>query len=298
MMALPARLRSTLRVNVSLKAFNAWRVGGAAAYLYQPFDAADLKLFLSRVPAHLPLTWLGLGSNVLIRDKGLLGVVLVTHPGLGQLLQTGADRVRVEAGVPCAKLARFCAKRGLAGVEFMAGIPGTLGGALAMNAGAFGAETWNCVEQVETINRQGQVRLRSRDAFQIGYRHVGHADDGWFMAAHLRVAAGDSRQLQAAIKALLARRTATQPTGIPTCGSVFQNPASDFAGRLIEAAGLKGYAIGGARVSERHANFIENSGQASAADIEALIQHVRDEVASASGIYLQPEVRILGEWIG
>ena len=205
-----------------------------------------------------------------------------------------ATTLRAEAGVPCAKVAKLMTKSGLTGGEFLAGIPGSLGGALAMNAGAWGGETWNHVVAVETLDRQGARHVRTSDQYAIGYRHVLGPADEWFVAAQLRFTPGDSKAAQARIKELLERRSASQPTNQPSCGSVFRNPPGDHAARLIESCGLKGYCIGAACVSEKHANFIINTGNAHAADIEALIAHVRDTVERQQGVRLIPEVRIVG----
>jgi UDP-N-acetylmuramate dehydrogenase len=181
------------------------------------------------------------------------------------------------------------------GAEFLAGIPGTLGGALAMNAGAFGGETWERVAAVETVDRYGNLRKREPGDFEIGYRHVGRPQGEWFLAASLKLQSGDGDAALQEIQLLLEKRAATQPVGLPSCGSVFRNPTGDYAARLIEAAGLKGLHIGGACVSKKHANFIINTGAATAGEIEELINTVRDRVEEASGIRLQTEVHIVGE---
>jgi UDP-N-acetylmuramate dehydrogenase len=214
---------------------------------------------------------------------------------LNGLEQLDDGLVRAEAGVACAKVARFCGRAGLVGAEFLAGIPGTMGGALAMNAGAFGGETWPLVQAVETLDRRGQRHLRAAEEYQIAYRHVRGPEGEWFVAARLALQAGDAAASQARIKALLAQRGDTQPIGQPSGGSVFRNPEGDHAGRLIEASGLKGFCLGGARVAEKHANFFLNSSSATAADIEALINHVQAEVESRHGVRLVPEVHIVGE---
>jgi UDP-N-acetylmuramate dehydrogenase len=220
--------------------------------------------------------------------------VILTRGLLGRLAVTSEGLVRVEAGVPCAKVARFATRHGLTGAEFLAGIPGTLGGALAMNAGAFGGETWALVARVESIDRSGRRRERPARDYRPGYREVRGPPGEWFVAAHLRLAAGDAGSAAEHIRALLRHRAETQPLGQPSCGSVFRNPPGDFAGRLIEACGLKGARIGGACVSEKHANFIVNVGGASGADVEALIERVRDTVERAHGIRLQTEVKVVG----
>jgi len=272
-----------------------WRVGGPARRFYRPADRDDLIAFLRRLPPDEPLLWLGLGSNLLVRDGGFPGTVIATRGRLERLAMQGEHGIYVEAGVACAKVARFAARHGLCGVEFLAGIPGTMGGALAMNAGAFGGETWEHVVSVETLDRFGQVRRRLPADFEIGYRTVRGVEGEWFLACDLVLSPGDVDAGQQRIRDLLEQRTARQPIGLPSCGSVFRNPEGGFAAQLIEAAGLKGMALGGARVSDKHANFIINTGDATAADIEQLLEHVRSGVERHSGVRLRAEVRIVGE---
>ena len=288
-------LRGELKLNEPMSRHTTWRVGGPAERLFRPADLADLQAFLATLDADEPLFWLGLGSNLLVRDGGIKGTVILTAQGMDSLALLDGGRLRAEAGVACARIAKYCAQHDLIGGEFLAGIPGTLGGALAMNAGAFGGETWQRVATVETIDRGGVVRTRTAEDFEIGYRHVQGVANEWFVAATLQLERGDGAAAAARIKAMLAKRAATQPVGRPSCGSVFRNPPGDHAARLIEAAGLKGLGFGGASVSEKHANFIINAGEATAADIEALIEHVRTVVAERYGIGLQPEARIVGE---
>jgi UDP-N-acetylmuramate dehydrogenase len=288
-------LRGELRCNVPLKGLNSWRVGGPAERLYRPADADDLALFLCTLSAGEPLTWLGLGTNLLVRDGGIRGTVIALHTALDGITRIDTHRVRAEAGVPCAKLARYCARRGLAGAEFMVGIPGTVGGALAMNAGAFGGQTWDVVVAVETIDRGGRIHRSQPGDFTIAYRDVSLPGELWFVAAEFAFKPGDTAASLDQVRALLARRQASQPLGIASCGSVFRNPPGDYAARLIEAAGLKGHQIGGACVSEKHANFIINTGTASAAHIEALMEFVQAQVKRRHGVHLVPEVCIVGE---
>lgn len=293
------RLAGDLRLNEPLADHTSWRVGGKADRFYLPADSDDMVAFLSGLAADEPVFWLGLGSNLLVRDGGLRGTVVCTKGRLKQMRSLGPNRVMAESGVAGAQVARFCAERGLVGAEFLAGIPGTLGGALAMNAGAFGGETWAIVARVRTVDRSGRVRWRDRSEFSVGYRAVsGLCHDEWFLAAELSLRSGDTGVARGRIRELLARRAESQPTSVPSCGSTFRNPPGDFAGRLIESAGLKGCRRGGAVVSTKHANFIVNTGDASAADIEGLIDHVRAVVLQASGVDLQPEVRIVGEQPG
>lgn len=286
--------RGTWRCHASLAAHTTWRVGGPADRLYLPADTDDLAVFLRTLPPQEPLFWMGLGSNLLVRDGGIRGTVVCTRSRLKSFSIQG-NRVTVEAGLPSPLVARQCADAGLTGAEFLAGIPGTFGGALAMNAGAFGGETWELVDAVTTIDRKGEIRWRSPTEFSIGYRRVEGPGNEWFLSATLRLTPGDSDTSRATIRELLARRATTQPANQPSCGSVFRNPPNDFAGRLIESCGLKGHRIGGARVSERHANFIVNDGGASASDIELLMEHVRTTVRVRCGILLEQEVRVVGD---
>lgn len=290
-----SRCHGELRRHEPLARYTSWRVGGAAAQFYRPTDTEDLTRFLAALPASEPLLWIGLGSNLLVRDGGFAGTVIHTQGLLDGLEQLDDTHVRAEAGVACAKVARFCARRDLVGAEFLAGIPGTMGGALAMNAGAFGGETWSHVVAVETVDRHGRLHTRAPAEYRIGYRSVEGPGGEWFTAAHLQLQPGDGEAAQAHIKELLERRGESQPIGLPSCGSVFRNPPGDHAARLIEAAGLKGLCIGNACVSDKHANFIINTGGATAADIEALIAKVQAEVERVHGVRLEPEVRIVGE---
>lgn len=284
-----------LRRREPLARHTSWRVGGAAERFYQPQDCDDLANFLAQLAPDEPLFWLGLGSNLLVRDGGIRGTVICTSGMLGRITQPAVDSLRVEAGVPCAKVARRSVAAGLSGAEFLAGIPGTMGGALAMNAGAFGGETWELVQAVETIDRRGRRQWRDATDFNIAYRKVQAPAGEWFLAAELRLQVGDGTAGAARVRDLLNRRSMSQPTGIPSGGSVFRNPPGDFAGRLIEASGLKGRRVGGASVAEKHANFIVNDGQATAADIESLIGQVISLVEQRQGIRLEPEIHIVGE---
>jgi UDP-N-acetylmuramate dehydrogenase len=285
------------RRNEPMHEHTSWRVGGLADWYARPESLDELKTLLAELPQDLPVHWLGLGSNLLVRDGGIRGAVIATS-GLPKALQRLDDgRVHAGAGLPCALLARQCVKWQLGPAAFFAGIPGTVGGALAMNAGAFGGETWDSLESVETIDRSGGERTRPRAAFTVGYRSVRGAEGEWFLGATWKLTR-DTATTAATIKALLAKRNATQPLGLPSCGSTFRNPPGDFAGRLIEQAGLKGLAVGGAVVSAKHANFIINTGTAKAADIEALIEQVRAAVERHSGVRLELEARVLGEAAG
>jgi UDP-N-acetylmuramate dehydrogenase len=288
-------VRGTLRRNEAMARHCSWRAGGPAELLFEPVDLADLQTFLRAAPSTLPITWIGLGSNLLVRDGGLAGVVVMTAQALGNIARSQAG-FNVGAGVPCAKLARQVALAGCAGAEFMVGIPGSVGGALAMNAGAFGGETWSSVRAVETIDRAGNLRVRLPSEFEIGYRHVRGPVGEWFTAGTFEFHPGAvSEEILAQGRTLLAQRSAAQPTGVASCGSVFRNPPGDHAGRLIEAAGFKGRRKGGCHVSEKHANFIINDRDASAGDIEGLMLEVQQAVKARFGVELQAEVRIIGE---
>ncbi|GAB4119131.1 MAG: UDP-N-acetylmuramate dehydrogenase [Sideroxydans sp.] len=273
-----------------------WRAGGMARRLYRPLDLADLQCFLRQVPADEPLLAVGLGSNLLVRDSGYHGTVLLLVGALNELRMEG-ELIYAQAGVPGAKLARFAATSHLCGAEFFVGIPGTLGGMLAMNAGCYGGETWQKVARVHVLTRQGELLERTPDEYEVGYRHVAlHKEsEEFFVGAWLHFEHGDVEAARQAIKALMEKRSASQPLQLPNCGSVFRNPPGDHAARLIESCGLKGKRIGGAQVSEKHANFIVNVGDATATDIEDLIDAVRATVLRQTGFELHPEVKIVGD---
>ncbi|HSI38183.1 MAG TPA: UDP-N-acetylmuramate dehydrogenase [Methylotenera sp.] len=285
-----------LLANEPMARYTSWRVGGKADQLYIPAGLDDLCTFLQSLPVTEPVHFIGLGSNLLVRDGGVRGTVVLMHNVLTDLRMDG-DLVYADAGVTCAKLAKFSAKQAKQGAEFFAGIPGTVGGALAMNAGCYGSETWNVVSRVTTINKQGQLHTRDAAEFIASYRHVDMpVSDEWFISAWFGLVAGDAHESAQKIKALLAQRLSSQPLNLPSAGSTFRNPAGDFAARLIEASGLKGYIIGGAQVSEKHANFIVNIGGANALDIELLIKHMRETVLDKQGVVLQQEVKVIGEY--
>jgi UDP-N-acetylmuramate dehydrogenase len=293
-LALPPDFEARLLRDEPMSKHTSWHVGGPAELLFKPFDVADVAAFLQWLDPSKPVLWIGLGSNLLVRDGGVRGAVIETHGVFAELERLGTNEVWCGSGVACAKLAKQCIKWGLGPAEFFAGIPGTLGGALAMNAGAFGGETWRHVVSVATLDRSGVRRERPASDYAVGYRHVLGPANEWFLGARLQFEArpGVSND---DIRMLLARRKATQPIGEWSCGSVFTNPPGDHAARLIDTAGLKGFRIGGARVSEMHANFIVNDGTARAADIEQLIEHVMTTVERTHGVKLKPEVRVVGE---
>ncbi|HTC51245.1 MAG TPA: UDP-N-acetylmuramate dehydrogenase [Steroidobacteraceae bacterium] len=297
MMQVADHFLARVRRNEPMSRHTSWHAGGAADLYFAPRDRADLRAFLGTVPEGTPIHFLGLGSNLLVRDGGIRGVVVATQDALVRLERLDETTVYGEAGVPCARIARQCVQWQLAGAEFFAGIPGTLGGALAMNAGAFGAETWNCVVAVETLDRRGAEHTRVPGEYSVSYRHVSasHPDE-WFAAA--RMTFNHSPGIDdSAVRELLARRRESQPIGEWSCGSVFKNPPGDHAARLIDSAGLKGLRVGDASVSLKHANFIINHGAATARDLEQLLLQVQARVQATHGIALQPEVRIVGEML-
>jgi UDP-N-acetylmuramate dehydrogenase len=282
-----------LRRNEPMSRHTSWRVGGSAELFFRPASVDDLSQFLAGLESDVPVFWFGLGSNLLVRDGGLPGVVIAASGIFSALEQSGDFEVTAGASVPCTQLARQCIRWGLAPAEFFAGIPGTLGGALAMNAGAHGGETWERVRAVTTIDRHGVLHTRSPDDYKIGYRSVEGPAGEWFVSAVLGFDPKATASMDD-MKAMLERRKETQPLGLPSCGSVFRNPPGDHAARLIESCGLKGCRIGDAEVSDKHANFIINRGEATALDVENLILHVQHTVEDAAGVRLVPEVRIVG----
>lgn len=287
-------VRGRLLHNASLAEYNSWRVGGPADILYCPADIDDISHFMRQLPQNMPLLWLGLGSNMLIRDGGVEGAVLVTQGVLNGISQLSAEYVRAEAGVSCAQIARYTARLGLRGLEFMAGIPGTVGGALFMNAGCYGGETWQYVSQVETMDRFGERHIRPASDYQISYRHVVGPPNEWFVAGYFKLQPGEKTHALNDIRELLEKRNAAQPTGLPNCGSTFRNLPEHSAGQLIDSSGLKGLRVGGAYVSEKHANFLINDGNATASDLETLIQTIITKVEQQHGVLLHPEVCIIG----
>ncbi len=293
-------LRGTLRRDEPMAKHVSWRAGGRARLFYQPADVADLCEFLRGLDDGVPALFVGLGSNLLVRDGGFAGAVVLTHRALGGITpENGRDELafRAGSGVPAPHLARYVARHGGAGAEWMAGVPGTVGGALAMNAGCYGGETWNHVAAVETVDRTGTLRRRVPADFEIGYRlaRLKSSDEEWFVSAVFTFERGEEAAALARIRSLLSKRIATQPLNQPNAGSVFRNPSADHAARLIESCGLKGFTIGAAQVSPRHANFIVNLGGATARDIEAVIDHVHATVLKKTAVDLVREVRIVGE---
>ena len=290
-------LRGELRRDEPMSRHVSWKAGGPADRFFAPADLEDLSAFLGQLPPQEPILFVGLGSNLLVREGGWRGTVILTYAA-SKRPRMDDGLLYAEAGVACPRLARFAADHNLGSAEWLTGIPGTVGGALAGNAGCYGGETWNYVERVLMLDRHGARVERSAGDFAIGYRHAGlqSVTDEWFAAAWLRFPAGNRQQSRERIQNLLERRIATQPLQQPNAGSVFRNPPGDHAARLIEAAGLKRFAIGGAQVSEKHANFIVNpDNTATAGEIEMLIGQVQAAVKEKFGVELLREVRIVGE---
>lgn len=291
--AIKGPVSGEIRHGEPMSSHTSWRVGGPAETFFRPANLDDLSFFLGQLDDDVPVFWFGLGSNLLVRDGGMPGVVIAAA-GIFTVLEIVADQVvRAGVSVPCTQLARQCIRWGFGPSEFFAGIPGTVGGALAMNAGAHGGETWERVQSVRTIDRNGVIHDRLPADYDVAYRSVAGPKNEWFIEATFGFDPDVDASMET-LKDLLERRKMTQPLGLPSCGSVFRNPPGDYAARLIEAAGLKGCQFGGAQVSEKHANFIINRGSASAADVEMLIQHIADTVRNVHGIDLIHEVRIVG----
>ena len=276
-----------------MKKHTSLRVGGAAQYFYKPSDMDDLIHFLSLLDNDVSIFWLGRGSNILVRDEGLSGVVISSSKILREIKRINELTIKVEANVPCTMLAKKCIRWGLGPSEFFSGIPGSLGGALAMNAGAYGNETWERVVSVKTINRNGIIKNRISEEYQIDYRDVKGPINEWFVSAILKFESNKIPSMERQ-KEMLEQRKESQPLGKPSCGSVFRNPPGGFAAKLIEQSNLKGYRIGGASVSFKHANFIITDDSACANDVEQLIEYIRSTVKNLHDIELKCEVRIIG----
>lgn len=275
-----------------------FRVGGPAEVLFRPHDEADLIAFLQARPADVPITVIGIGSNILVRDGGIDGVVIRLGQGFGRIEIEDVD-VRVGAGAPDVGVARACAASCVAGLEFLRGIPGTVGGALRMNAGAYGVEIKDVLVAATAVDGRGQSHALEPEDLGLSYRHAAVPDDWIFTSAVLRGVPGNREEIDQMMKAVADARLETQPVRTRTGGSTFKNPAPDIsdgrkAWQLIDAAGCRGLTLGGAKVSEQHCNFLINTGNATAADLENLGEEVRRRVHEATGVLLEWEIRILG----
>jgi UDP-N-acetylmuramate dehydrogenase len=261
---------------------------------YVPIDKASLVQLMCQLPGNVPVFWMGLGSNILVRDAGIPGVVVCTFKGMDEIERVDSESVYAQAGVSSAKLAKYCARHGLEGAEFLAGIPGSFGGAVAMNAGAFGGDTWSMIERIECLDRDGNINWFDKSEISYQYRHVELPENNWIVGAQIKLKAIKGLDLGRRIRELLKTRGNSQPVQSANAGSVFKNPENDFAARLLEEAGMKGVAEGGAEYSTKHANFIINTGDATASNIESLIRLGQKSVKQRFGIELEPEVRIIG----
>ena len=288
-------LQGELRTQEPMSRHTSWKTGGNADYYYIASDINDLAKFISKLPTSTPITWIGFGSNLLVRDGGVPGVVVSVVGLLNELKKINETDIFIGAGVSCVKVAHFSAKHGLEGIEFLAGIPGTIGGALAMNAGAYGGEIWSYIKEVETINRKGKREIFEKNKFDINYRSVSISENEWFIACKMKLEISTRTVVNDRIKKMLSERADGQPLGKLSCGSVFRNPTNQHAAKLIELCGLKGKKVGGAVISDKHSNFIINTGNATSLDIEQLIEFIQACVYEKYDIKLIPEVRIIGE---
>jgi UDP-N-acetylmuramate dehydrogenase len=287
-------LRGRLLPNQSLAGLTWFRVGGPAQLLFMPEDDSDLAYFLGRLPSDIPVTVIGLGSNVIIRDGGVSGVVVRLGRGFSEIALEADHRIRAGAAVPDVRVARAAQEAGISGLAFLRGIPGAIGGALRMNGGAYGGETKDVLVEARGVDRAGALRVYSNSDLHYSYRHCGVAEDVIFTEALFQGSRGDSNAIAAEMDKITESREATQPVKTRTGGSTFKNPPGRKAWQLIDAAGCRGLRIGGAQVSELHCNFLINLGEARASDIEKLGETVRKRVMDHSGVELEWEIRRIG----
>jgi UDP-N-acetylmuramate dehydrogenase len=287
-------LRGRLLANEPLAPLTWFRVGGPAQVLFMPEDEADLAYFLTHLPAEIPVTVVGLGSNLIVRDGGVPGVVIRLGRGFGEVKVEPGERVRAGTAVPDVKVSRAAQEASIAGLAFFRGIPGAIGGALRMNGGAYGRETKDALIEARGVDRQGNVRVFTTADLHYTYRHCGAPDDIIFTEALFQGTVGDAKTIAAEMEKITESREATQPIKSRTGGSTFKNPPDDKAWQLIDAAGCRGLKIGDAQVSEMHCNFLINLGNATAADIETLGETVRRRVKEKSGVELDWEIKRIG----
>ena len=285
-------LKGRLREDVSLKDYNTWKIGGKAEYFYEPSDIKDLKLFLELLQ-NTPITFLGNGSNVLIRDGGISGCVICLKNTLNNYFFKDEEYI-FEAGLSCMKMAQITARENYEGLEHLCGIPGSLGGALAMNAGCYGGNIWDHVLTVSLINNDGEIIKKNKNDFIISYRNTSLEENNFFISAVFKLRKNKLKNSLEKIKEFLQDRRSKQPTGLLSCGSVFKNPKNLYAAKLIESIGLKGYKIGGACISEKHANFIISDKSTKSIDIEKLINFTQKEVFKKKEVVLETEVKFIG----
>lgn len=288
-------LRGNLAANAPLKDMTWFRVGGVAQVLYRPADEADLAYFRAHLPAEVPVVVIGLASNLLVRDGGVPGVVIRMARGFSAVTTEDGARVRSGTAVPDVKVARTAAEAGIAGLAFYRGIPGSIGGALRMNAGAHGTETKDVLEAARAVDPQGRIHVLSLADMKFTYRHCGIPDDWIFTEALFRGVPGDPAEIQKAMDEVAEYRETHQPTRERTGGSTFKNPTGHSAWKLIDAAGCRGFRVGGAMVSEKHCNFLINDAEATAEDIERLGETVRARVLAQSGVQLEWEIKRIGQ---
>jgi UDP-N-acetylmuramate dehydrogenase len=286
-------LRGRLMANQSLGEFTWFRVGGPAQVLFMPEDDNDLAYFLKNLPAEIPLTIIGAGSNMIVRDGGVPGAVVRLGRGFNDVTIEAGNRVRAGTAILDVLVARAAQKAGIGGLAFLSGIPGTIGGALRMNGGAYGGETRDVLIEAYGVDRQGNKRTFSNADMGFSYRHSAPPDDVIFTAALLQGRAGDTEQIAAEMAEIKSKREASQPRN-RTGGSTFKNPPGHNAWKLIDEAGMRGYSVGGAQVSELHCNFLINRGDATAADIETLGETVRQRVKAHCGVELEWEIKRIG----
>jgi UDP-N-acetylmuramate dehydrogenase len=286
-------LRGRLLANQPLAELTWFRVGGPAQVLFMPEDESDLAYFLQNLPAAIPVVVIGLGSNLIVRDGGMPGVVIRLGRGFNDVVVEGL-RIRAGTAVPDAKVARAAQEAGIAGLAFLRGIPGGIGGALRMNGGAYGRETRDALIEARGVDRNGNIRVYSNADLHYTYRHCGAPEDVIFTQALFEGRAGDRETIAAEMEKITESREATQPIKSRTGGSTFKNPQGHKAWQLIDGAGCRGLVVGDAQVSEMHCNFLINRGQASAADIETLGETVRTRVKANSGVTLEWEIKRIG----
>jgi len=288
------QLRGRMLANEPLAGLTWFRVGGPAQVLFMPEDEADLAYFLANLGPDVPVTTIGLGSNLIVRDGGVPGVVIRLGRGFNEVVVEDGHRIRAGSAVPDVKVARAAQEAAIAGLSFMRGIPGAIGGALRMNGGAYGRETKDALIEARAVDRQGHIHVLSTADMKYRYRHCGAPEDFIFTQALFQGAAGDPAAIAAEMNAITEAREATQPIKSRTGGSTFKNPPGQKAWQLIDAAGCRGLVVGDAQVSELHCNFLINRGNATAADIETLGETVRKRVQETSGVELEWEIRRIG----
>ncbi|MEL0102523.1 MAG: UDP-N-acetylmuramate dehydrogenase [Gammaproteobacteria bacterium] len=287
------KIKGSLKEDVSLKAYNTWKIGGNAEYFFEPKNLEDLKTFLKNTTGY-DITFLGNGSNVLIRDGGIKGFVVCLKNSLNNYYKVSDNEFIFEAGLSCMKIAQITSINNSTGLEFLCGIPGSLGGALRMNAGCYGGNIWENLKTVTLIDKSGNEIKKYKEDFNINYRNVELDDNLFFINASFSLKKNELNNSSEIIKDYLKDRRSKQPTSLPSCGSVFKNPENSHAANLIESVGLKEYKIGGAYVSKKHANFIISDKTTKSKDIEDLIGYIQTEVYKKKKVFLETEVKFIG----